>query len=764
MTLPVETEAELQARIESRIRAALPLLPAQIQLEKHLHLRLGHHAIVIDGHPSEKEATRGRYDVLVRAEGKPLLIAELKAPDVAIESDDVAQALSYARLHDPPVPLVLVTNGTTTTLRRTYDGSELQRDDVAAERLSAVLSAAAAVAAAASEDAVRTLLGASRTTWAQMLSSWSQQAIDAATGALRDLRQPIARGFTFPREAAKQAAARVLGGARVVVIDGPPLSGVTHVLVQVATHPDVAPCLFIDGKETADVLQHFANRLSRELSFGVSKDDVRGWLNTAGSLMGVTLVIDGLPRDDFDELMELATAGALRLVLGLDAETYRRNSIVPGRNEQSQLGRVASAIDLEPLSEDEFYAALNVVDEACAARFFNGAQHAPQLRWPRTLRVIAASLPTSEPGPKDPDGRAARLMIPPIPGPMILDSCSQAFASEPSLKFDLRALAKAYLLDVEQNVDDPERLSATWGRPSVDAGLLERELGEARVRRLHTNGFLSWVDTKDLGPRVLVRVEELLAHHVADEWAAQLGKLTENSAIVAQIDRYLHLSDAIPGGEVALAAALMRAVQRSKALLGIAIPMLVDRKPTTSRLKEGARIEVLLKDARIRLRFGEGMDEEVVGDLQPWLVLSHLSSLPMAVDGYEKTANLSIFSTLGVWPHLLYRPPVTELARVPGFHIHEITGIGSVPCLSTGIVEPLLQAMLDHAHSYPDEIVELAQIAMEQKEAHLAWRVLTVALAAQNSTDPAVERASTQVATVLREWWGKALDAAVHKD
>ena len=367
------------------------------------------------------------------------------------------------------------------------------------------------------------------------------------------------------------------------------------------------------------------------------------------------------------------------------------------------------------------------------------------------------------PGPERPEGRFSRLMLPPIPGPMILDSCSEAFASEPSLKFDLRALAKAYLVDVERNGDRPEWLIATWGRPSVDAGLLEHEIGEERVRRLHTHGFLSWVDTRELGPRVLVRVEELLAHHVADDWAGELAKLTEKPAFVAQIDRYLKLSDAIPHGEVALAAALMRAVQRNERLLGFAIPTLIERKPTTSRLKEGARLEMILKDARIPLRFGEGMDEEVVGGLQPWLVLSHLASLPMAVDGYDATANCSIFLALGVSPHLLYRPPVTELARVPGLHVHDIAGVGSVPCLSTGIVEPLLQAMLGHAHSHPDEIVDLARIAVDRMEAHLAWRVLTVALASQNSADRAVAQSSTEVATVLREWWGEALDAAAHK-
>ena len=80
----VVNEAEFQARLESRIRKAFPLLPAQIKLEHYLHLRLGHHRIVIDGTDSDKGGTSGRYDILVLTEGKPLLIAELKAPGIGI--------------------------------------------------------------------------------------------------------------------------------------------------------------------------------------------------------------------------------------------------------------------------------------------------------------------------------------------------------------------------------------------------------------------------------------------------------------------------------------------------------------------------------------------------------------------------------------------------------------------------------------------------------------------------------------------------------
>ncbi len=48
-TTPTGNEAEFQAGLVARIQAALPLLPANIKVERYLHLRLGHRALNIDG-------------------------------------------------------------------------------------------------------------------------------------------------------------------------------------------------------------------------------------------------------------------------------------------------------------------------------------------------------------------------------------------------------------------------------------------------------------------------------------------------------------------------------------------------------------------------------------------------------------------------------------------------------------------------------------------------------------------------------------------
>jgi len=67
----VDNEAELQANLVGRVRAALPLLPANFKLERYLSLRLGHRALNLDGTMIERDVIHGRYDFLVLVEKPP---------------------------------------------------------------------------------------------------------------------------------------------------------------------------------------------------------------------------------------------------------------------------------------------------------------------------------------------------------------------------------------------------------------------------------------------------------------------------------------------------------------------------------------------------------------------------------------------------------------------------------------------------------------------------------------------------------------------
>jgi hypothetical protein len=71
-----------------------------------------------------------RLDILVTRDGQNLFTVEVKGPDIAIDSDDIDQAVSYARLVHPIAPLCLITNGQVWKLVDTITKEELDPKEV----------------------------------------------------------------------------------------------------------------------------------------------------------------------------------------------------------------------------------------------------------------------------------------------------------------------------------------------------------------------------------------------------------------------------------------------------------------------------------------------------------------------------------------------------------------------------------------------------------------------------------------------------------
>ena len=242
--------------------------------------------------------------------------------------------------------------------------------------------------------------------------------------------------------------------------------------------------------------------------------------------------------------------------------------------------------------------------------------------------------------------------------------------ANPADKHDARKLAEAFLGDAEEHVGDPHWVASTWARPSIDPERVKRSLGPDRIDRLRNLGFVSWLDAPRLGPRLLIRVEELLACCVAELWADRLARAKQED-LTDKIDRLLRLTMLVPSGEVALALAIFFAKEKSdEAFLGAVVTHLALKKPSESTLSEGSRAFLLVKNARISIEFGEGTAEKTIGGLEAWLVLSHLASFNMVASGCDATVNFSIFLELGAAPHLIVNPRPIEPDLAVGYHFH----------------------------------------------------------------------------------------------
>ncbi|MGI8508656.1 MAG: hypothetical protein ACR2MQ_04970 [Gemmatimonadaceae bacterium] len=126
----VHTEADVDARVVMPYLAALGIQPDQIRAQRTFSIRLGRTMVhSVDSRTSQS----GRLDYLVvRADGRPLFVVELKRPSEALTDDDRDQGISYARLLDQIAPIVLVTNGTESRLYDSITREQLQDPAAAA--------------------------------------------------------------------------------------------------------------------------------------------------------------------------------------------------------------------------------------------------------------------------------------------------------------------------------------------------------------------------------------------------------------------------------------------------------------------------------------------------------------------------------------------------------------------------------------------------------------------------------------------------------
>ena len=120
---------------DAKIKIVVPFLQSlgfdcsELFYEKSFHLKVGRFTIRTDTE-AQIHAAQPRLDILVTRGGQNLFIVEVKGPDIAIDLDDIDQAVCYARLVHPIAPLCLVTNGHVWKLINTITKEELTPDKI----------------------------------------------------------------------------------------------------------------------------------------------------------------------------------------------------------------------------------------------------------------------------------------------------------------------------------------------------------------------------------------------------------------------------------------------------------------------------------------------------------------------------------------------------------------------------------------------------------------------------------------------------------
>lgn len=92
--------------------------------EDNFTIRLGKNTV------KKKDYVSGRLDILVRIDNVPFMLWEIKKESLEITSEEVNQAISYARLTESITPYTIVSNGKDTQIYNTYSKKRILQNDI----------------------------------------------------------------------------------------------------------------------------------------------------------------------------------------------------------------------------------------------------------------------------------------------------------------------------------------------------------------------------------------------------------------------------------------------------------------------------------------------------------------------------------------------------------------------------------------------------------------------------------------------------------
>jgi hypothetical protein len=748
------TEADLEARIEASVRAAFSWLPPDgLKHQLKFEFKFGHSVVAVDG--AEVSAAQARLDILVSYKGIPLAVMELKREGLPLTADDEEQGLSYARMLHPRPPLVVVTNGTDTKTLETHSGAQWKADNPTEAAVNKLIANAGTIAAGDLKRAVESLLGPQSMVWVAAVRAASDAAIADLTGQFDEVSRPFVEDFLIPRNATRQIVDALSSSKRIVIVEGPPLAGKSNVLRELAevTRESKELVIFFieaDGGGGAGVFQIIANVMAGALGWNVTADDTRAWLRSLSRQSGPKLVfaIDGISatrdevRRDIEELTADAFGPNLRLVLAMDdAVTPRVVKSETGR-KATRIGRRAAVVSVDALADNEFRRAVGVLLDRRIG-IIHGGEHAPEYRVPWAVRALASDVTAS---PRYAD-QSVMAGLPPLLGPQLLHQVRQRFQEEEETRHLFQGLAEAALEDVADRKRSVVTVLESMANYAIRRKTVRKHIDGAELAALSKRGFVKLTLNEANEQIVVTRLPELLESELAFLLGRRLAEQIEENGPKEAADWLVEQSSRLPFGDVIAAQAIFDCAMEAGSLSLSLIQRLLAVPPRKEKIKPGTRAALFMPDiGKIELTFrddsrivarigpyekildaeeGDESAQEMYGDIEGWLILSHLAGHPCMAQSQDGAqlgrVDPALLMEVGTCPIVLRRPPPDP--EMSGVLVHDLKNHGSIVCYNSGIVEPITFSILKFIRTTDMDISEWLAEALARESLPLTARL-----------------------------------------
>lgn len=771
------TESDFESELQKALGRAFPWLPSgSISHQTKFTFKFGHLPITVDGRAAYSATARA--DVLLSYGQEPLAVLELKRPGNPIDELDIEQGLSYARMLHPRPPLVAVTNGTEISLRETHTGAEWSPSERSETELANLLKSAFKVAEVDLKRAVSTLMGSNSEVWMQAIRHTSSLALEEQSGAWADQRFPFVSEFLIPRKATAAILGLIQEGARLILLEGPPLGGKSNVLRELTVRSEQDPdltVLFVEADSGAEIFRGIADALSNALSWPVTRDEARNWLVQLSKTTGPRLVIAvdglGIQRDDIrrdvEDLSSQVFGNGITVVLALDdsvAERLVNNST--GR-KLSAIGRRAARIELSGLDDDEFQLAAKIL-WSHRMGIMKGGEKSPELRITWILRAIASHVVSAK---RYADTNLAAALLPLLSLDLIQHTRDQFPNDE--LRILIHAVAEAVLHDARDKTRPMALVLVSMATYVVRRKTLLKHLTQGEMEQLVQQGYLRPVMDESGEATLVVRSPELLAseaaHIIGKQLAADVGSDPEAAA-----KKLAGLAESIPLGDIVAAQAVLDAAQHNGGLPLNLIMGLIKLKPQRRVIavktraamyfpgigimevtfEQDGSIVVHTRGKRFVLEEASNDRPVTYSDMHSWLILSHLAGHAFAVEEDGKPGarvDPIILTEVGTCPIVLRA--VSPDPEMIGITTHQ-TDEGEVVCEKAGMVEPITVSIFKFLSTFGAQMEDWLDDAVERNSFPLLMRIHT-------ALDQMVDSANTSNVAFARRMLDDSINPAL---
>lgn len=388
------TEADVEAKIHSSLKMMFPWLDDEdIKHQTTFSVKLGHGSKEIKNVNLE-----GRSDIIVIKGTQPLFVCELKAPAVELSDDDAQQGLSYAKLHSPIVPIVVVTNTNEVRIYDTYTESLISNSKDSAEELSFFLNKinlASRAAKESFENVIRVMSGGNKKIVVDLYKKKNDLVFQSLSGDWSDFLYPLQKQqeLLLNREFVAEIEC-FNDGKNLTLVEGKALFGKTNaafLLSNELSEKEISN-IYIDLETSAGLYSEVESILSDYYSASFDDIQIKDWLRSYIKSNTFIFIIDNVDEQSFrgkeneiKEILNIFKGTNCRIILFVNENLPCYHFSSKGRFGANALTNLIEEKEINCINSREF--------RNCKSKAFNPIMYClfPELKYPLFFRAAQQS-------------------------------------------------------------------------------------------------------------------------------------------------------------------------------------------------------------------------------------------------------------------------------------------------------------------------------------------------------------------------------------